>query len=79
MPDEKNPDQLVADSMTSLFGSLGRVFGNPLAAATAKPITRAYRIEGRVLWDDDGSPVAGLTLVWAGSNREPMTRANSLC
>ena len=59
----KNPDQLVADSMTSLFGSLGMAFRNPLAATTAKPTRReAYRIEGKVTWADDGTPVVGVSL-----------------
>jgi hypothetical protein len=68
MPTDKNPDQLVADSMTSLFGSLGVAFRNPLAAAIAKPmrITRSYRIEGRVLWEDTNEPVTGLTLGLGG-------------
>jgi hypothetical protein len=68
MPNDKNPDQLVADSMTSLFGSLGKAFSNPLAAATSKPmpITRAYKIEGRVTWEDDGTPVVGVSLGLAG-------------
>jgi hypothetical protein len=68
MPDEKNPDQLVADSMTGLFGSLGRTFRNPLAVATAtsKPITRSYRVEGLVLWEDTNEPVTGLTLGLGG-------------
>jgi len=53
--------------MTSLFGSFGVAFRNPLAVATAKPITRAYRIEGKVTWADDGTPVDGLTLGLGGT------------
>jgi hypothetical protein len=42
--------------MHSLSGSLGRASRNPLvvATATSRPILRNYRIEGRVVWDDDG-------------------------
>jgi len=50
----------------SLFGSMGRAVANPLAA-TRVPIKRAYKIEGRVTWADDGSVVAGITLGLGGS------------
>jgi hypothetical protein len=70
MPNDKNPDQLVADSMTQLFGGLGRASRSPLAAATATtkpmPITRTYRIEGCVVWEDTSEPVTGLTLGLGG-------------
>jgi|HubBroStandDraft_6_1064221.scaffolds.fasta_scaffold602966_2 hypothetical protein len=66
MPDQKNPDQLVADSMTQLFSSLGSATANPLTTTVTRPIKRGYRIEGRVLWEDTNEPVAGLTLGLAG-------------
>jgi hypothetical protein len=67
MPDEKNPDQLVADSMSKLFGSMGPATTNPMGVATAaKPITGKFRIEGRVVWEDSGLPVVGISLGLGG-------------
>jgi hypothetical protein len=62
MPDQKNPDQLVADSMRSLFGSMGPAVANPVAARMgAKPLTGKFRIEGRVT-RENGEAVPGISL-----------------
>jgi hypothetical protein len=67
MPDEKNPDQLVADSMSKLFGGLGAAVANPLAvAAGAKPLSGRFRIEGRVT-RENGEPVANISIGMMGT------------
>jgi hypothetical protein len=67
MEDEKvkDPDQVVADSMTRLFGGLGAAVANTLAATNSKAFVGRFRVEGRVL-REDGSPVVGITLGLAG-------------
>jgi hypothetical protein len=67
MPDEKNPDQLVANSMSKLFGGLGAAVANPLTAAIgAKPLTGKFRIEGRVL-RENGEAVANISIGMMGT------------
>ena len=68
MPDEKktqDPDALVANSMSKLFGSMGSATANPLTAGTAKPVVGKFRIEGRVT-RQNGEPVAGISLGLGG-------------
>jgi hypothetical protein len=67
LPDEKakDPDQVVADSMSRLFSGLSSACANPLTATGAKPITGRFRIEGRVT-RESGEPVAGISLGLAG-------------
>ena len=65
MEDEKKtqePDALVADSMSNLFGSMGDAIANPLKAA--KPLT-GIRIVGVILRDDD-TPVANVSVGMMG-------------
>ena len=66
MPNEKNPDQLVADSMSKLFGGLGPATANPMGvAASAKPLNGKFRIAG-VITRENGEPVAGISLGLGG-------------
>jgi hypothetical protein len=66
MTNEKNPDQLVADSMSRLFGSMGAATANPMGvAAGAKPISGKFRIAG-VITRENGEPVAGISLGLGG-------------
>ena len=75
MTNEKNPDQLVAASMSRLFGGLGPATANPMGvAASAKLITGKFRIEGKVTWADDNTPVVGVSLGF-GSGIECVTDA----
>lgn len=67
MTQEKNLDQLVADSMTSLFGSMGPAVANPVAATLgAKPISGKFRIEGRIT-REDGTPMVNISLGLMGT------------
>jgi hypothetical protein len=65
MPEERNPDQLVADSMSKLFGSMGAAVANPMAATGAKAISGKFRITG-VITREDGSPVANVSVGMMG-------------
>lgn len=66
MPNDKNPDQLVADSMTQLFSGLGSATVNPLATRVIRPITKTYRITGVVCWEDTGEPAVGMSIGLGG-------------
>jgi len=67
MPEEKNPDQVVASSMSRLFGGLGAAVANPMAAAIgAKPITGKFRIAG-VITREDGSLAASVSIGMLGT------------
>jgi hypothetical protein len=62
----KNPDQVVQDSMSKLFGSMGPATANPMGvAAAAKPLSGRFRIAG-VIKRENGEPVAGISLGLGG-------------
>ena len=66
MDEKKNqsPDEIVARSMADLIRSTGSVMRNPLGMGRK---TGRYVIRGIVTWEDDNSPVEGLTLGLGGT------------
>lgn len=70
MPEEKkiqDADELVRSGVAKLFGSMGPATANPVGTALgAKPVTGKFRIEGRVLREDD-SPMANISIGMMGT------------